>query len=102
MGKIKHFFNYLKYFTLSIYGFVVIFLAFAVWVLFFDINSIKGQRQIEKENLELKKDTAECNRMIAELQSKIRAFDSLEYIEKFAREHYKMKVEDEEVFLFEK
>jgi len=103
MEKIKRFFNYLKYFLLSKYGFGIIFAAFAVWVLFFDTNSIAAQRKLAKENAELRRDTTEGKRIIDEKKSQIKALtDSLEVIEKYAREQYQMKAENEDVFLFDK
>ena len=103
MKKIRRFFDYLKHFWLSRYGFGIIFVAFAVWVIFFDDNSKISQHQLAKENVALKKDTTEGNKVIAELQFQIKALtDSLEVIEKYAREHYQMQVKNEDVFLFEK
>ena len=103
MDKIKRFFKYLSHFLLSKYGFAIIFLAFAVWVCFFDINSIKGQRQIARENLELKNEIETNKKIIAEKQSQIKALsDSIEFIEKYAREHYQMQAENEDVFLLKK
>jgi len=103
MKKIKRFFNYLKYFLLSKYGFVIIFMAFFVWVLFFDKNSIIAQRQLAKVNAGVRKEIDESKKMIIEKQSQINALtDSLKVIEKYAREYYQMQGENEDVFLFEK
>jgi len=102
MEKIKRFFNYLKYFLLSKYFLGIVFLVFFVFAGFQGKYSKKERCKLEKENLALKKDTAENNRVIAELQSKIKALDSLAFVEKYAREHYQMQAEDEDVFLFDK
>ena len=101
MEKIKRFFKYLKYFLLSKYSFAIIFMIFAVWVLFFDTNSIIAQKQLAKVNANLKKEIDECEKIIAEKQSQINELsDSLEVIEKYAREHLQMKAKNENVFLF--
>ena len=102
MKNIKRFFNYLKYFLLSKYFLGIILLVFIVFVGFKSKYSGEERSKLKKENLELKKDTAENNRMIAELQSKIKSLDSIKFIEKYAREHYQMQAENEDVFLFKK
>ena len=103
MKKIKRFFNYLKYFLLSKYGFGLIFLLFAVWILFFDANSIKAQKQLAQENAKLRKEISDGKQIIEQKQSQIKALtDSIEVIEKYAREYHQMKAENEDVFLFDK
>jgi len=103
MEKIKRFFKYLKYFLLSKYCFAVIFLLFFIWLIFFDKNSIKEQKQLATENTELRKEIEENRKIISEYKFKIKALsDSLEVIEKYAREHYQMKAENETVYLIDK
>ena len=102
MKKIKRFFNYLKYFLLSKYFLGIVLLVFFIFAGFQGKYSKRERCKLEKENLVLKKDTAENNRVITDLKSKIKALDSLAFIEKYAREHYRMQAENENVFLFEK
>jgi len=74
--------------------------AFIVWMIFFDGNSLKRQRmlnaRISKINGMRDFYTAEIgknNKAIYELET------NLETIEKYAREKYLMKREDEDVFI---
>lgn len=81
--------------------YVIILLFFAVWMVFFDENSFLRHQEFNKEiqkledgkdyfDTEIKKDTE----FLEKLQNK-------EELEKFAREEYKMKKEDEEIFIIE-
>lgn len=80
---------------------LIIFAVFLIWMLFFDENSYVNKRKlnkeikkVEKENGYYKKEIEKDNKMIKDLSNS----DSLE---KYAREKYKMKKVDEEIFLIE-
>ena len=81
--------------------FVTIF-AFAIWVAFFDSNNIyeiyklrKGYHKLQKEKNFYTEETAKVNIEKEEL------FSSPKNLEKFARERYFMKRDDEDIFIFE-
>jgi len=108
MSKRKPFFKqvrsiYSKYFPYFKNKYVVTILVFFTWMLFFDDNDvitrIKLQRQlgklvVEKEfYLEEIEKIEETNRQL---------FSSDETLEKFAREKYLMKRDNEEIFLIVK
>jgi len=102
MKKIKHFFKYIEYFFFSRYFFVIVLVIFTAWILFFDKNNVMKQQQTAKENNEIRTNTANIKRFIAEKQYQIKALsDSLAYTEKYAREHYQMRKDGETVFLFD-
>ena len=102
MKKIKQFFKYLKCFLLSKYGFVTIFLVFAVWIVFLDGNSKKNQLKLSNENAQLLREIENNKKIIAEKQLQIDALSSdPDFIEEYAREKYQMKTPEEDVFLFD-
>ena len=84
-----------KYFTTS--------LIFLVWLVFLDSNSFLAQRKTNRvlDDLTEKKAyfTAEIDRLE---QSRADIFTNDKSREKFAREQYHMKKENEDIFVFEK
>lgn len=81
--------------------YVVILTIFAIWMLFFDENSYFAHKELDKEITELetwieyhKEQIAKDKRIIKKLE------DSLE-LERYAREKYLMKKENEDVFIIE-
>lgn len=80
-------------------GYTLVFLAFAIWMIFFDANNVSKQLS-KSEKLE------NLNREKIELQQKID--DSEKELgqlkinkEKYAREQYYMKKDDEDVFVID-
>jgi cell division protein FtsB len=72
----------------------------AVWVLFFDKNDLKTQidfkkqvKQLEEERNYYAKENAEISRELKELTTNPKT------IEKFAREKYLMKRDNEDIFI---
>ncbi len=79
----------------------LVLVIFAVWMLFFDENSFLNHRELDKEidklensNEYYQKEIEADNKIISNLKDS----DSLE---KFAREEYKMKKKNEEIFIIE-
>ena len=90
--------KFVKFFTNR---YVLILITFCVWMLFFDENSYLVHKEFNKEieKLEValdfyKKKIKEDKKTIKNLQ------DSLE-IERFAREQYLMKKENEDIYIIE-
>lgn len=80
--------------------FVLTILFFGVWILFFDqnnlldrINNVKNLNALRQEKEYYKHKIKEDNRRMKELIS------DKENLEKFAREEYLMKRDDEDVFV---
>jgi cell division protein DivIC len=81
--------------------YVIVILLFAVWMTFFDANSMKRQRALNHQVNEIKQMKAfyaseieKNNKEIEELQT------NPEAIEKYAREKYLMKRDTEDVYIF--
>ncbi len=79
----------------------LILVIFVVWMLFFDENSFINHHELDKEIEELEnsndyyqKEIEADNKIISNLKNP----DSLE---KFAREEYKMKKKNEEIYIIE-
>ncbi|NLL27756.1 MAG: septum formation initiator family protein [Bacteroidales bacterium] len=80
--------------------YLLVSLAFAVWIIFFDQNNLIYQRSLRKE---LKKVEAEHSFYKKEINKDSRKYLEIitdnDRLEKFAREKYLMKRENEDVFL---
>lgn len=81
--------------------FVMILIPFIIWMLFFDENSYLVHRKFDKEIEDLESSINFYKNKIEEDKNTIKKLqDSLE-IERFAREQYLMKKENEEIYLIE-
>ena len=94
MKKLKKILPYIKNkYTLT-------FLAFAVWVSFFDKNDMLSQMELRKE---VKKLEGEKQYFVTEISKNKSDMKELmtnpKDLEKFAREKYLMKKDDEDVFV---
>ena len=83
--------------------FILSFVLFFVWLTFIDTNSliertknIPQVHQLEKDKLYYEKKIQEDHERLQELES------DRENLEKFAREQYLMKRENEDIFIIEK
>ncbi|WP_242205860.1 FtsB family cell division protein [Aestuariivivens insulae] len=96
MGILKK--KYLKPFK---NWFVIILIGFAVWMLFFDANSwfIHNELNNDIEALEAEKEY--YKREIEEDNKAIETLKTEEGLEKFAREEYYMKRDNEEIYIIE-
>ena len=81
--------------------FVLILVVFVVWMLFFDANSwfIHNELNNDIEALETEKEY--YKREIEKDKKAIKKISTEECLEKFAREEYYMKRENEEIFIIE-
>jgi len=81
--------------------FVIIAIPFLVWMLFFDDNSYLVHRKFNQEIEELESTISFYKNKIEKDKATIKKLqDSLE-LERFAREKYLLKKENEEIFLIE-
>ncbi|HJO70226.1 MAG TPA: septum formation initiator family protein [Flavobacteriaceae bacterium] len=83
------------------FKYVIITVAFIIWMTFLDTNSFQIHNELnDKINILEKKKQAliEETRKDKELIDKLRNIDSLEH---FARENYNLKKENEEIFIIE-
>ena len=79
----------------------IILLIYIIWMIFGDVNSILIHRKINKEINQLENDIEYYKKEI-ELDKKIiKDLEDPEKLEKFARENYKMKKENEDIYIIE-
>lgn len=81
--------------------FVLITFFFVVWMLFFDTNSYINQRRLSKTIEQLEKDQKHYQTEIKKDSVALEELSNSEGIEKYAREKYFMKKENEEIFIIE-
>ena len=85
----------------SYFKYVIITVAFIIWMTFLDTNSFQIHNELNDEidMLEKKKQALiEETKKDKELIDKLKDIDSLEH---FARENYNLKKENEEIFIIE-
>ena len=81
--------------------YVLILITFIVWMVFFDENSWINHREFNIEINKLNKEKEYYNSQIDGDKELINKLDDKEELEKFAREEYKMKKENEDIYLIE-
>ncbi|KJD35717.1 septum formation initiator [Tamlana sedimentorum] len=81
--------------------FILILVIFAVWMFFFDANSwlIHHELNTDIENLEKEKEY--YRKEIEKDKKALKELSTDEGLEKFAREEYYMKRENEEIYIIE-
>lgn len=91
--------RWFKFFS-NIY--VLVLTVFVIWMLFFDANSWWfTHRELDKEIEKLEEQKIHLKEAIEKDKSILRKLNSKEEIEKFAREEYYLKKDDEEIYLIE-
>ncbi|MEL4307381.1 FtsB family cell division protein [Joostella sp. CR20] len=91
--------KWFKFFS-NIY--VLVLTVFAIWMLFFDANSWWfTHRELNKEIEKLEEQKIHLREAIEKDKAILKQLNSQEEIEKFAREEYYLKKEDEEIYLIE-
>ncbi|MEC7068890.1 MAG: septum formation initiator family protein [Bacteroidota bacterium] len=83
------------------YIYIIIFLIFMVWMIFLDTHSLKIHNELnqEIEKLEVKK--KELINLIEKDNRDIEQLKNKDSLERFARENYGHKKEDETIFYIE-
>jgi cell division protein DivIC len=79
----------------------LILMVFIVWMLFFDANSWLIHNDLNEDIEDLDSKIEFYNSEISKDQKEIKTLNSQGGIEKYAREHYKMKKENEVVYIIE-
>ena len=79
--------------------FVLIGLLFVLWMLFFDSNSYLNHTRLSNDINQLQKDKQHYIEEIKKDSITLKELSSQEGLEKYAREKYYMKKENEEIFL---
>ena len=81
--------------------FILIFTVFAIWMLFFDTNSFLTHVELNKEIDGLENEKEYYKKEIGKDKKEIEILSSDEGLEKFAREKYYMKKDNEEIYIIE-
>lgn len=80
--------------------YVLVGLIFLIWMLFFDSNDLISQYKYKQKLNQLEESKMFYLQQIDEVkQDKEELFTNLEKLEKFAREKYKMKRDDEDLYI---
>ena len=74
---------------------------FIVWMVFFDENSYLNHRELDTEINELETSRDFYNKEIEKNKKIIEDLKDPEKLEKFAREKYRMKKENEDIYIIE-
>jgi len=81
--------------------FVLIFIPFMIWMLFFDENSYLVHRKFNSEIKDLESTVSFYKTKIAQDKATIMKLNDSLQLERFAREQYLMKKENEEIYIIE-
>lgn len=90
-----------KWFKTMSNRYLLIGVLFIVWMTLFDTNSFLIQRELNQEIKSLDKNTEFYSNEIQKDLEFIESMSDLEQIEKYAREKYYLKKDNEEIFLIE-
>lgn len=91
-----------KYWKIAANKYVLISAVFVVWILFFDASAWLGpQRDLDQQISEKEQTKAFYKKGIAADKKRIKQLQDSSGIEKFGRERYLMKKENEEVYIIE-
>ncbi|SDS32296.1 Septum formation initiator [Formosa sp. Hel1_31_208] len=88
----------LKYFK-NIY--VIIFIVFAVWMIFIDSNSLIIHKELNDDIKDLENEKAYYKNEIEKDKKAIKELSTDEGVEKLAREKYYMKKDNEDIYIIE-
>ncbi|PIE99887.1 MAG: septum formation initiator [Maribacter sp.] len=90
-----------KWFAILTNTYVLVLTVFAIWMLFFDTNSLLIHRELEKEIRNLQKTQRFLRNEIEKDKKVLKKLSDTNELEKFAREHYFLKKKNEEIYLIE-
>ena len=81
--------------------FFLIFVIFLIWMIFFDTNSLLTHWELNSEINDLESEKEYYKREIEKDTKEIKELSTEDGLEKFARETYYMKKEDEDIYIIE-
>lgn len=81
--------------------FILVFVVFAIWMLFIDSNSLLIHRELNEDISDLEDEMEYYRKEIAKDKKAIKELSTDEGIEKLAREKYYMKKENEDIYIIE-
>jgi len=81
--------------------FILILIVFIVWMLFFDANSYLIHHELNSDIKDLETEKEYYQKEILKDKKSLKKLSTEEGLEKFAREEYYMKRDNEEIFIIE-
>ncbi|MBT8385533.1 MAG: septum formation initiator family protein [Bacteroidia bacterium] len=81
--------------------YVLILLLFFIWMFFMDENSFLNHRELDKEINKLEKANEYYRSEMKKDKKILKNLENPDSLEKFAREEYKMKRKDEDIYIIE-
>ena len=81
--------------------YILIFIVFLIWMTFFDENSFLIDHEFNKEINKLETDKDFYQSEINTDKNKIEKLEDPEQLDKYAREKYNMKKENEDIYIIE-
>ncbi|MEM7484859.1 MAG: septum formation initiator family protein [Bacteroidota bacterium] len=90
-----------KWFKVMTNMYVLVLTIFVIWMTFFDTNSLMIHLELQNEVRKLEKQKDFLQGEIDKDKEILKKLSSKSELEKFAREKYYMKKENEEIFLIE-
>ena len=90
-----------KFLNILTNRYVLILIVFIIWMLFFDENSYMNHRKYNEEIEELKNSIEFYKKEIEHNKKMIEALNDPEQLEKYAREIYRIKKEEETLYIIE-
>jgi len=96
--------NFLKLkvlFKKSFFKYLIISIAFLIWMTFLDTNSLLIHAELNREIKKLKNKRDALSEEILKDKSLIEKLDNIDSLEHYAREKYNLKKENEDIFIIE-
>ncbi|WP_350285266.1 septum formation initiator family protein [uncultured Croceitalea sp.] len=90
-----------KWFKLMTNMYILVLTLFVVWMVFFDTNSLLIHNELKREINKLEQQKDFLQKEIEKDKEMLKELSDEKALEKFAREQYFMKKDDEEIFLIE-
>lgn len=90
-----------SFFKIALNKYVLILAAFVIWMLFFDENSYLAHQKFNKEIQKLKTSIQFYKNKISEDKETIKNLQDSVKLQRFAREKYLMKKENEDIYIIE-
>ncbi|MGB3606940.1 MAG: septum formation initiator family protein [Psychroserpens sp.] len=81
--------------------FVLVFVGFAIWMLFVDSNSLLIHRELNSDIDDLESEKEYYTKQIIKDNKAIKELSTEDGIEKLAREKYYMKKDNEDIYIIE-
>lgn len=100
--KIAPFAPYLKWLGYIINRYTIVGVAFIIWMLFFDQNSLITHRELDKQIRSLERDEAYFQKNLENENEKLKMLqNNPAEIERIAREKFYLKKDNEDIFIIQ-